>query len=311
MAYPYLSDLVRELTGLNLPLPLPMFGLLVATAFVAVTLIFQAELKRLHAAGLLGPARQRGRDSTGRPVDVPVPPEDLASNLSLTVLFAGFVGARIFSFFEYPHEFLADPVGAIFSRTGFTYYGGLVLGLVAGILYARWKRIALLPGLDAVAPAIAIGYGIGRLGCQLSGDGDWGTQAVLAAKPAWLPLWLWAETYDHNVVGIVLPPPGVYPTPLYEFGMAVVTFAILWALRRHPFRAGWLFALYLVLSGSARFLVELIRVNPVFHLFGFTGSQAEFISAAVIAAGLAGLAITTRRRLPTATPAAVDPSRPS
>jgi len=303
MAYPYLSDLVRDLTGLDLPLPVPMFGLLVAAAFVAVTLVFQAELRRLHGAGLLAAARQRTRDARGNVVEVAVPPDELASNLSLTVLFAGFVGARIFSFLEYPREFLADPVGAIFSRTGFTYYGGLVLGLLAGILYARWKRIELRPGLDAVAPAIAIGYGIGRLGCQLSGDGDWGTTAVLAAKPAWLPTWLWAETYDHNVVGIVLPPPGVYPTPIYEFAMAVVTFAILWALRRHPFRAGWLFSLYLVLSGAARFLVELIRVNPVFHVLGFTASQAEYISVAVIASGLVGLALTSRRRSPTAPPA--------
>ena len=303
MAYPFLSDLVRETTGLSLPLPLPMFGLLVAAAFIAVTLVFQSELKRLYEAGRIGMARNRKRRADGVMVDVPVPPQEVGSNLSLIVLFAGFLGARIFSFFEYPREFLADPWGAIFSRTGFTFYGGFVLGLVAGIAYAIRKRIPILPGLDAVAPAMALGYGIGRLGCQLSGDGDWGIAAALAAKPAWLPLWLWAETYDHNVVGVVLASPGVYPTPLYEFLMALVTFAILWSLRRHPFRSGWLFAVYLVLTGAARFAVELIRVNPVIDLFGIKGTQAEILSVAVVLAGIVGLAVLSRRRTPAPLPA--------
>lgn len=295
MAYPFLSDLVRDLTGLDLPLPIPMFGLMVALAFVTVTLVFQGELKRLHESGLLGFARRRERGPDGRRVEVDVPPQELASNLSLSVLFAGFVGARIFSFFEYPAEFFADPWGSIFSRTGFTFYGGLVVGLVVGIAYAIHKSIALRPGLDAVAPAIAIGYGIGRLGCQLSGDGDWGIAASLAAKPAGLPTWLWAQTYDHNVAGVVLASPGVYPTPLYEFAMALVIFAILWTLRRQPFQPGWLFSLYLVLSGTARFAVETIRVNPVFHLGPIAGSQAEFISVALVVAGLAGLFLCRAR----------------
>ena len=298
MAYPFLSDLVRETTGLDLPLPVPMFGLLVAAAFVAVTLLFQSELKRLYEAGRIGAARNRIRRADGVRVDVPVPPQDVASNLSLLVLFAGFIGARIFSFFEYPREFLADPWGSIFSRTGFTFYGGFVLGLVAGIAYAIRTRLAILPGLDAVAPAITLGYGIGRLGCQVSGDGDWGIAATLTSKPAWLPLWAWAETYDHNVAGVVLAAPGVYPTPLYEFAMALLAFAILWALRRHPFRPGWLFALYLVLSGTARFAVEQIRVNPVIHLAGIEGTQAEFVSAAVVLAGLAGLVLFSKRQPP-------------
>lgn len=298
MAYPYLSDLVREATGLNLPLPIPMFGLLVAAAFIAVTLVFQSELKRLFEEGRIGMARNRVRRPDGVPVDAPVPPQDVGSNLALIVLFAGFLGARLFSFFEYPREFLADPWGAIFSRTGFTFYGGFLLGLVAGIAYAIRKRIPILPGLDAVAPAMAFGYGIGRLGCQLSGDGDWGIAATLAAKPAWLPVWLWAETYDHNVVGVVLAAPGVYPTPLYEFAMALVSFAILWSLRRHPFQSGWLFAVYLVLTGAARFAVELIRVNPVIDLLGIQGTQAEILSVAVVLVGIVGLALLSRRRDP-------------
>lgn len=307
MAYPFLSDLVRETTGLSLPLPIPMFGLMVAAAFIAVTLVFQSELKRLHEAGRIGFARSRGRRADGVRIDVPVAPQEVASNLSLLVLFAGFIGARIFSFFEYPQQFLADPWGSIFSRTGFTFYGGFFLGLVAGVGYAIRKRVPILPGLDAVAPAMALGYGIGRLGCQLSGDGDWGVAAILASKPGWLPTWLWAETYDHNVVGVVLAAPGVYPTPLYEVLMALASFAILWSLRRHPFRSGWLFALYLVLSGTARFLVEQIRVNPVIDLFGIKGTQAEILSAAVVLAGVVGLVLLTKRRSAADTPIGEPP----
>jgi phosphatidylglycerol:prolipoprotein diacylglycerol transferase len=290
MAYPYLSDLVHDVTGLKLPLPIPMFGLMVAAAFVVVTMLFQSELARLYGAGLIGTARRREKGAY-----VAVPPQEVASNLSLLVLFAGYLGAHVFSFFEYPREFLADPWGQIFSRTGLTFYGGLVVGLIAGLMYAVHARVDLRRGLDAVAPAIAIGYGIGRIGCQIAGDGDWGIAASLAGKPSWLPMWLWATTYDNNVVGVVIPPPGVYPTPLYETLMALVTFAILWSLRRHPFRAGWLFALYLVLSGAARFAVEQIRVNPVFHVGSLVGSQAEYISLAIMLAGLAGLAVLTRR----------------
>lgn len=296
MAYPYLSDLVRDLTGLDLWLPVPMFGLLVAAAFIAVTLVFQHELKRLHDAGRIGPAYVRVRGTDGTKSQVPVPPQDLASNLSLLVLFAGFIGARLFSFLEDLQAFLEHPWRAIFSRSGFTFYGGFVLGLVAGVAYAIRRRIPILPGLDAVAPAMALGYGIGRLGCQLSGDGDWGIAASLAAKPAWLPTWLWADTYDHNVLGKLLPPPGVYPTPVYEFAMALVSFAILWSLRRHPFRSGWLFSLYLVLTGIARFAVEQIRVNPVVHLLGLEGTQAEILSVGLVLAGIAGLLVLTRRR---------------
>jgi len=82
---------------------------------------------------------------------------------------------------------------------------------------------------DAVAPALMLGYAVGRLGCQISGDGDWGIPADMALKPGWLPAWLWAQTYANNIFGAAIAPPGVYPTPIYETLLSLAAFGVLWA----------------------------------------------------------------------------------
>ena len=140
-----------------------------------------------------------------------------------------------------------------------------------------------------------LGYGLGRIGCQVSGDGDWGTVANLALKPDWLPIWAWAQTYDHNIVGVVIAPPGVYPAPIYETAMALLLFGMLWGMRRHPFRKGWLFAAYLILAGAERLLIEQIRVNPLLDFMGVRATQAELLSVVFIGLGLLGLVLLSRR----------------
>jgi phosphatidylglycerol:prolipoprotein diacylglycerol transferase len=115
---------------------------------------------------------------------------------------------------------------------------------------ARCRR----PRADAAA-------GIGRIGCQISGDGDWGIAANMALKPDWLPSWLWAQTYDNNIYGELIAAPGVYPTPIYETAMALLCFALLWPCGAIHSRIGWLFSLYLLLAGAERLLIEQIRVN--------------------------------------------------
>lgn len=292
MAYPYLSDVLRAATGLELPIQVPMLGIMAAVAMIAIAYLLRRELKRQHACGLLGLARRR----TGPSGDVLVPPQDVADDLVILVAIVGVIGARVFSVLEDPADFLADPVGVLLSRSGFTYYGGFIFGLVAGTLYVRRKRLPVRLVLDAVAPAVAVGYGIGRLGCQIAGDGDWGIAANMALKPQWLPAWWWAQTYEHNALGVSIPPPGVYPTPVYESLVAFGAFAILWSLRKHPFQAGWLFSLYLVLTGIARLAIEQIRVNPVMHIGGIALTQAEIISTVVLIAGVAGLARYSGRR---------------
>src|SRR6202046_5341720 len=116
----------------------------------------------------------------------------------------------------------------ILTRTGFSIYGGLCFGIIAGVIYIKRRSIPVIPMLDATSPPIMLGYGIGRLGCQISGDGDWGIAANMALKPNWLPEWLWAQTYDGNIAGIIITPPGVYPTPIYEIGTALAIALGLW-----------------------------------------------------------------------------------
>ncbi|MFP5393356.1 MAG: prolipoprotein diacylglyceryl transferase [Gammaproteobacteria bacterium] len=280
MSYPYLGDLVYALTGVRLPLPIAMFGLFVAFAMLAAGAILSRELRRLHLAGAIGPARRRG---------VEVAPHTLVSDFTVVVMVAGVVGARVFHILEHTDSFAADPLAMIFSRSGLSVFGGLIFGGVAGWAMLRRWQLPLRPFMDAIVPALMLGYAIGRLGCQVSGDGDWGTLADMAAKPGWLPTWLWAQTYQNNIVGEIIAAPGVYPTPIYESVMALACFGLLWALRRHTRPAGWLFSLYLVLAGAERLLIEQIRVNVRFELLGLRFTQAELIALLFIAAGLAGM----------------------
>lgn len=274
MSFPYLSDLVHTVFGVNLPLPIPMFGLMVGLAFFVGLSVAKLEVKRL----------------------LPEQPAHFMDNVGIIAFFTGLAGARLFHLLEHPREFMADPMAMMLSRGGFTIFGGLIAGTAAGLAYSRAKRVPLAPLLDAVAPAILLSYAIGRIGCQISGDGDWGIAADLAAKPNWLPTWLWAQTYDGNIANLAIPPPGVYPTPLYETLMGLIAFALLWRLRRHSYAPGWLFSVYLLLTGIARLLVEPIRVNTTYDLAGLIFTQAQLIATVCVMAGCFGMWWLSRSR---------------
>lgn len=289
MSYPYLSDIINHAFGTELHIPIATFGSFIALAFFIASAIAKNEVKRLEHAGTIGKVQLANSGA--------ISAYALVNNLAIACLLWGIFGARVFHILEYPAEFLSDPLGMLFSRGGFSIYGGLIVGAVAGVVYARRHRLPVLPMLDAVAPALAAGYGIGRLGCQISGDGDWGITANMALQPDWLPTWLWAQTYDNNIVGVAIAPPGVYPTPLYEAAMALIIFCVLWGLRRtEHIRCGFVFSLYLLLSGFARLLIEKIRINSEYHLIGLSFTQAELISTLFILAGLIGILLTTRAR---------------
>jgi phosphatidylglycerol:prolipoprotein diacylglycerol transferase len=249
----------------------------------------------MHAAGRIPMARRRAKARDGVREYEDVPAYELMTGLALVIVFAGIVGARVFHLLEYPEGFLADPIGSIFTRSGFTIFGALVFGLIGGALYARRHRMPLPQLGDALAPAMMIGYAVGRIGCQISGDGDWGIAADLTLKPDWLPMWLWAQTYEGNIAGVIIEPPGVYPTPIYETAMGLMAFGILWAVRKHQRRAGWLFSLFLLLTGLERLLIEQIRVNATFDLLGLQVTQAELIASALLIAGLVGMVVLRRQ----------------
>ncbi|MES2015303.1 MAG: prolipoprotein diacylglyceryl transferase family protein [Pseudomonadota bacterium] len=291
MSFPYLSDVIKALTGIDLPLPFATFGLMVALATLAAAACLQAQLRRMHRDGSIGNARRLSKGGW-----IEVAPQEIVSNMTMTVLLAGIAGARVFHILEHLDSFRAAPWEMIFSRSGLSIFGGLIFGTVAGIVFIRRWHLPALPLLDATAPAMMLGYAIGRIGCQISGDGDWGSPANLALKPDWLPLWSWAQTYDNNIVGELIAAPGVYPTPLYETLMGLACFALLWALRKHPFKTGWLFSVYLLLAGLERLLIEQIRVNPVLELAGIHATQAQMVAVALAACGALGIAILSRRR---------------
>ncbi len=219
--------------------------------------------------------------------------------LTMSAFVAGILGAKLFHIFENWEASIADPIDAIFSLSGLTYYGGLICGGAAVVYFANKKGIKPLHMLDAGGSAMMLAYGLGRAGCHLAGDGDWGIDNLKPA-PSWIPDFLWSSKYPHNVLnadygnaieGCVGPYCNelinpVYPTPLYEIIMCVILFGVLWSIRKKIKVPGVLFGIYLILNGLERFLIEKIRVNNIIHKFGLEFTQAEMISSIIVILGI-------------------------
>lgn len=236
-------------------------------------------------------------------------PHDRISEMTVWAAVGGILGAKVFDIFDNWEDFLLDPLGALTSGGGLAFLGGLILGFIAVVSYIYRHGIPFLPTADAVAPALTAGYGVGRIGCQLSGDGDWGIVNT-APQPGWmsfLPDWMWAWRYPHHVLNTshtepVLSTPidgctwnycmqlsePVFPTPFYETMMMIGVFGILYLLRDKLRVPGMLFCVYIMLIGAERFLIEKIRVNVIHEVFGFKMTQAEIISILLFLAGLTG-----------------------
>jgi phosphatidylglycerol---prolipoprotein diacylglyceryl transferase len=206
-------------------------------------------------------------------------PGDWAYEMVFAALIGGILGARLYYVAQHWDDVQDDFLGNVFSGTGLVWYGGAIGGALAVFIWA-WRRGFLeLALLDIAAAPLALGYAIGRVGCQVSGDGDYG-------EPSDLP---WAMSYPD---GTVPTDDRVHPTPVYEsLAMGLVAW-LLWTLRDR-FAPGLLFALYLVLSGLERFLVEFVRRNEVVWA-GLTVPQIESLALMVI--GVAWFAVASRRR---------------
>lgn len=370
--YPTISDLIKDLTGIYIPLPIQTFGFMMAVAILFAAWTLALELKRKEKQGLLQPTprkimvgepasvsdlvwngiigfllgfkltemvlhyqdlvqdpqsfilsahgnlfggiavaavmmflkyREGEKHKLEKPQEktIMISPHQRVGDITIVAAVSGLLGAKIFDNLEHLDSFLADPLGSLFSFSGLTFYGGLIFGAVAVLWYGHRHKIPVPHMIDAAAPGLMLAYAVGRIGCQLAGDGDWGIVNT-HPEPSWwfLPHWMWAFTYPHNVIqeGVQMAncsgrycyelPQPVYPTPFYETIVGLLIFFFLWSIRKRISAPGVLFSIYLVLNGIERFLIEQIRVNIRYHFLGISATQAELIALLLIAAGIAG-----------------------
>ena len=251
-------------------------------------------------------------------------PSSKTNDIIIVAGLSGVLGSKLFSITEDLSGFFKDPLGSLFSGAGLNVYGGLILAFIAVYWYVKKLGIKHIYMMDIAGMGILLGYAVGRIGCQLSGDGDWGI--VAAAIPEWwvLPDWLWSYNYPNNVNndGVLLSQcdpeafrtariaglssedacvkscgmrycfelkPGVYPTPIYETAFGLLACGLLW-INKHKFKIpGTIFFIYMILNGLERFFIEFIRVNEKYQMMGLNWSQAQYISVLFVLGGIGGL----------------------
>lgn len=269
------------------PITLYSFGLMMAVAFLTASWFFSKELHRRH----IDPA--------------------MAGQITIIALIGGVAGSKLFSIFENWSEFMADPRGQLFSPAGLTFYGGFIVAMIWIYVYVKRKRLRFMMFGDMLSPVLLLAYGIGRIGCQLAGDGDYGIPSRLpwamsypqgTAKPsatlvdyfATKPLER-AEWHYDSLRAIVTGVDKlgqritrfdevvtVHPAPVYETLFCIIAFILIWRLReKYEAQVGKLFSLVLVVMGFERLMIEFIRINPLYAGL----SMAQWISVAMIAIG--------------------------
>ncbi len=268
------------------PIAIYSYGLMMGVAFIIGNILLTRELIRKKMDGGAG------------------------ATITLLALFGGLLGAKLFYLIENTDEFQRGIIRAIFSPAGLTFYGGLIVAIIFIYIYVRRKKYSFLQIADAVAPALILAYGIGRIGCQLAGDGDYGiptklpwgmTYAKGTAKPT-VELEEYFQrnpgedsVYHYSEYRMILTghddfgpitkfdeTTHLHPAPLYEFIYSVIIFAFLWMKRKAwDYDVGRLFGMYLIIQGLARFIVEFLRLNPLY----FSLSMAQWIGLAAAAFG--------------------------
>ncbi|MEN3037736.1 MAG: prolipoprotein diacylglyceryl transferase [Candidatus Kryptonium sp.] len=269
------------------PIPVYSYGFMLAVAFLVADYLLSKEFKRLK-------------------LNV-----NYANELVVLALISGIIGAKFWYLIENLDDFLKAPLDMIFSAGGLTWYGGFILAFIVLYIYVKRKKLPVLKVLDAASPALALGYGVGRIGCHLSGDGDYGIPTDLpwgtiyangTLKPSYALRGYFernpelAEKYDYWEKSIKIVGEDrfgvitefdlfikLHPTPIYEFLIMTLIFVFLWLYRQKVKNNGELFGLYLIFSSIERFTIEFIRLNPPLFL-GL--SEAQIISLGLFIAGV-------------------------
>jgi len=243
---------------------------------------------------------------TPQTIQETIMPHQRVSDIIIVAAISGIAGAKLLYMTEVSYSSWEAMVRDFFSGSGLSVYGGFILAFFVVSYYIRSKKIALNQMLDACAPAMILGTGLGRLGCHFSGDGDWGDPNRYAKPFSWIPDWLWGYRYPNNVINsggkglpledcyypdafgdycTILKEP-VFPTPIYELIICIIIFVVLWAIRHKVTYHGIVFTVYLILTGMERFLLEMIRVNEDYSVAGLSLSQAQYIALALFVIGV-------------------------
>jgi phosphatidylglycerol:prolipoprotein diacylglycerol transferase len=259
------------------PFKIYSFGLLLGIGFLLGSYIFSLELKRKK----INP--------------------DLASTITILAVVFGIGGAKVLFLIEEWSTFIRNPLGEAFSPGGLTWYGGFILGMTVISVYLWKKKVPFLKVWDSLAMGLILAYGVARIGCHLSGDGDygfptnlpWGTVYAKGTLPPSRAFAIFPEIASRYPGGVVPDTTPCHPTPVYEFLLGVTGFLVLWRLRKRPWPDGKMFMVYLMMSSVFRFSVEFLRLNPRL-LFGL--SEAQLISVPLFFFGLAGVYLLDRRQ---------------
>jgi len=243
------------------PLTITGYGIMLMVAFLIAGWVMQLELRRRNLR------------------------EDYATDIVVAAVIGGIVGAKVW------YAALYHDWSALFARGGLVWYGGFLGGCLAVILNGWRRRVPIRFTMELVAPALAVGYALGRVGCFLVED-DYGFPTTLPwgvkfpqGTPPTTAQYL-AHDFGAHVPAGTAPSTllAVQPTQLYEVALMLLAFWFIWRMRRHAHAAGWLFGLYLVLGGIERFLIEFVRAKDDRFLGPFTLAQATSVLMVLVGA---------------------------
>jgi phosphatidylglycerol:prolipoprotein diacylglycerol transferase len=251
------------------PFTIYSYGLMLAIGFISASALMTKEYRRKN----LDP--------------------NLAGTITLIALVAGVAGSKLLYLLEHWNHFVADPAGLAFSPGGLSFFGGFLLATASIYFYARSKKVSFLTIADGTSPALMLGYGIARLGCHFSGDGDygfpttlpWGANYSKGTFPPSEAFKSFPEITSSFSNGIVPDDTLCHPTPVYELLLCILFFSVLWRYRTVITTNGKMFMLYLMFAGFERFLVEFLRINPRVFL-GL--SEYQLVAAGLFVVGVIG-----------------------